>query len=134
MESKSDTHCFSFIFFEILGERINDEGVVVPSIRYCPYYQKIKIDHFNQWTYPGPRKTTTEIDLSSTISWPQHVQVEQFIPNGSTKFYFVKFGHEVLYSGETKEIWNYYEDKLYVNIDSLQERHGARVTNLMITE
>ena len=138
LESKSETHYFPFIFFEVLGEKINGDGVGVPFIYYSAYYQKIRIVHCNQWSYPGPPKTTTEIDLSSTMDnkKPQHVQVKQFIPNGSTKFYFVKFGHQVLYSGETKQVWNYSwnEDKLYVNIDCLEERHGARVTNLKITE
>ena len=134
LEWKSNTYCYPLIFFSVGEFTENDELVCVPGIRYCAYYQKLRVEHFNQYAFEGSPKTTTEIDLSSSISKkPKHVQVKQFIPHGSTKFYYVKYGHKVLYSGETKNVWSH-KDELYISIFSLYENDGARVTNLMITE
>ena len=148
LEWKSETECYAFLAFSV-DEDINDEHVFIPIIRYCAYDKLLRIIHFNQYSFEGSPKTTTEIDLSTIGKSTQHVQVKQFMPNDptcttigelppmtmctSTTFYFVKFGHKVLYSGETKRVWNN-KDELFVGIYSLYENDGARVTNLMITE
>ena len=127
VEWKSEKDCNSFLFF--LVEKLFSYKPI-PIIRYCASDKVLRIEHSNQYG----SVTTTEIDLSSAIGKsPQHVQVKKFIPDGSTTFYYVKFGQKILYNGESERIWNH-KDELYIGIYSLYENDGARVTNLKITE
>ena len=133
LEWKSEKNCHPFLGFSIEGEDIN-ELIAIPYIRYCAYDKKLRIIHSNRYAIRKSPTTTTEIDLSSAFGkGPQHVQVKQFIPDGSTTFYYVKFGQKILYNGESEMIWNH-KDELYIGIYSLYENDGARVTNLKITE
>ena len=128
VEWKSEEDCYSFLYFYIQNY-LNFKYIAIPIIRYCASDKVLRIEHGEYSS-----KTTTEIDLSSAIGKnPQHVQVKKFIPDGSTTFYYVKFGQKILYNGELERVWNH-KDELNIGIYSLYENDGARVTNLKITE